>query len=400
MKSQLLYLLAASAGIAAELHVPREFSDLSKAVAEAKPGDVVLVAPGTYTGPLQLKPNVVVRSAGNDDKGKIGLKRAEATILEGTVEMAEKAVLDGFTVTGVGKYDEEVWKHHFETRGNEQPHEHIGAPGKPGVSASVDCEVRNNIVHHIGYTGIGITGGAPRIVGNICFRNMGGGIGAMRGSQPVIEKNECFENFYAGIGCEGSSPLIRGNLCHHNIRAGIGISEGSSPTVTDNTCFQNRRAGIGIRTGENTRPLVENNECRENGMAGIGVEEGAQPTLAKNRLINNTLVGIGVIGGSSAVITDNDISRESGMPPMIVVLDRSSAVISGNRVQSAGVAGVLVKGKAEIRDNHFIGTGPKAGHAIWIHAGASATHGGNRMKGWRNNITAAPNANVGEIPNR
>ncbi len=397
MKACLIFcMVAASPGIAVELHVPRDFPDLAQALSLAKPGDVVLVAPGTYRGHLKVKPAVVVKSEGDDGKGKIGLKRAETTILEGGVEMAEKSILDGFTVTCVGDYDEKLWQHHFDTRGNEQPHEHIGAPGKPGIAVATDCEVRNNIVHHIGYTGIGITGGAPLIVGNVCFRNMGGGIGSMQGSEATIEKNECFENFYAGIGCEDSSPVIRDNRCHHNIRAGIGISEGSSPMVTGNHCFNNRRAGIGIRSGENTRPEVENNECRENDMAGIGIEEGARPTLTKNKLINNKLVGIGVTGGSSAVITSNEISREGGVPPMIVVLDTSSAVITGNTIRSGGVAGVLVKGRAEIRDNHFTGLGLKAGHAIWAHPGATVTHSGNKTEGWKNDITADPKATVSE----
>ncbi|MCB1210827.1 MAG: right-handed parallel beta-helix repeat-containing protein, partial [Verrucomicrobiales bacterium] len=242
--------------VAATIHVPKDATSIQSAIDAANPGDTVTVARGTYRGSLKLKPGITVKSDGSDGKDKLGLKRAEATILVGGVEMAEKSILDGFTITGVGTYDDKLWQHHFDTQGNEQPHEHIGAPGKPGIAVAVDCEVRNNIVHHIGYTGIAITGGSPRIANNVCYRNMGGGIGSMNGSTAIIEKNECFENFYAGIGCEASSPVIQGNICHHNIRAGIGISEGSSPKVSGNQCLHNRRAGIGIRTGDETRPVV------------------------------------------------------------------------------------------------------------------------------------------------
>lgn len=191
------------------LRVPAQHATIQSAIDAAKAGDVVLVSPGTYRERIRLKAGITVRSDGNDDKGKLGFTRAEATILEGGGEMAENSVLDGFSVTGVGSYDEKLWRHHSETRGDEQPHEAIGAEGVPGIAVAVDCEVRNNLVHHIGHTGIAVTGGSPRIAGNVSFRNMGGGIGSMNGSSATIEGNTCFENFHAGIGCEGSSPVIR-----------------------------------------------------------------------------------------------------------------------------------------------------------------------------------------------
>lgn len=355
----LLTFAIATSSSAADLHVPEGFKTVQSAIHAAKSGDKVLVQPGMYREPLTLKPGVIVKSAGDDEKGKLGLKRAEATILEGGVEMAEGAVLDGFTVTGVGTYDEKLWQHHFDTQGNEQPHEHIGADGKPGIAVATNCIVTNNIVHHIGYTGIAITGGSARIANNVCFRNMGGGIGSMKGSTALIEKNHCFENFYAGIGCDGSSPTIKENICHDNIRAGIGISEGSSPKVTGNRCYNNRRAGIGIRTGSNTQPVVDSNECRDNAMAGIGVEEGARPTLTRNKLVNNQLVAIGVTGGAHAVITENKLIREGGMPPMIAVLEDSRAEITGNTIRGGGVAAIVVKGAADITRNRFVTPTPK-----------------------------------------
>ena len=362
---------------AATLRVPAEHSTILAAIDAAQAGDTILVTPGTYRNRIKLRAGIVVRSEGTDEKGKLGLKRAETTILEGGVDMAEGAILDGFTVTGVGTYDEKVWQHHFDTQGSEQAHEPIGEDGVPGIAVAVDCKVLNTIVHHIGYTGIAITGGSPQIMGNLCYRNMGGGIGSMGGSTATIEGNTCFENFYAGIGCEGSSPTIKNNTCHGNIRAGIGISEGSSPKVTGNRCFQNRRAGIGIRTGEATRPLIEDNECRENGMAGIGVEEGARPEIRRNRLVANALVAIGVSGGSSATIADNELSREGGVPPLIGVLEDSTATITGNTFRGGGVAAIVVKGTAGITGNRFVTSAPKK--RILPFKGATVTESENQL---------------------
>lgn len=370
-------IIAASPLHAASINVPRDHARIQDAINIAKAGDTVLVTAGTYRESLKLKPGVIVRSAGNDDKGRLGLKRAEATILEGGVEMAAGAVLDGFTVTGVGHYDEGLWQHHFDAQGNEQEHESIDTADTPGIAVKVDSEVKNNIVHHNGGTGIAITGGSPRITGNVCYRNMGGGIGSMNSSAAIIEKNECFENFHAGIGCNAASPVIKDNICHHNIRAGIGLSEGSSPKVTGNRCFKNRRAGIGIRTGEDTRPLVEGNECRENDMAGIGVEEGARPTLTKNKLNHNKLVAIGLSGGSQAVIMDNELTREGGTPPMIAVLANSQATIEGNTIHGGGMACIVVKGTATITGNRFVAPTPEK--LVLAFKGATLTASGNTL---------------------
>ncbi len=442
-------MLATLSVSAAELRVPGQFASIQAAIDAAKAGDTVRVAPGEYRERLKLKPGITVRSAGNAAKGKLGLARAEATILNHPkgqgpgVLMAEGAVLDGFTITGVGRYDEAKWKKNHATQGNDQEHEHIGGPGTAGIEVRHTCVVENNIVHHIGYTGIGITGMpgrkvSPRIIANICYRNMGGGIGSMRGSTALIEGNLCFENFYAGIGHNGASPKVIGNTCHSNIRAGIGISEGSSPLVKGNRCYKNRRAGIGIRTGKDTRPVVEDNDCFENDMAGIGAEEHARPVIRGNRciknklagigcrlhaepeiiqnicrenraagigvdgaqamirdnqLINNALVAVGLRKGSKATLTGNTFQREGGMPPLVAVLEQSQAVLEKNVLRGGGVAGVLLQGTATISGNEFHGNGPRRGgppnFAVWVRAGSTVEFVGNSVTRWRHALHAA-----------
>lgn len=377
---------------AAELRVPQGFPTIQAAVDAAKSGDVVLVQAGTYRERVRLKERVTLRSVGTDAPGKLGLARAEATIIDGTgkpetspgVAMADGAVLDGFTVTGVGRYDDAEWQRHFNTRGNEQPHEHIGAPGVAGISIQgVNCEVRQNIVHHVGYTGIAIMGVdgrvcSPLVVSNVCHRNMGGGIGSMNGSRATIRGNLCFENFYAGIGHENASPLVELNRCHGNIRAGIGISEGASPTVRSNVCYLNRRAGIGVRTGSTTRPVIERNECRENGMAGIGVEEEAEPTLRFNRCFRNLLAGIGARDHARPVIFGNECF-ENGEAGIGLMTGHHTQVVSNhcclNKSAGVGLAGGGTN-SAELTGNRLL---ENATVAVGVNAGWSVSLNGNEL---------------------
>ena len=347
------------------LRVPSERKTIQSAIDASVPGDIIVVAAGSYKERIHLKKKITVRSGGDDAKGKLGLKRAEVTMLhhpggEGPgVIMAEGSILNGFTITGVGHYDDDEWNNHHATQGNMQKHDHIGQPGTAGIEVRHTCEVINNIVHHVGYTGIGITGAkdhkvSPRIIGNVCYRNMGGGIGSMAGSTALIENNVCFENLYAGIGNSGASPVVRANDCYGNIRAGIGISEGSSPTVTKNRCHYNRRAGIGIRTGEDTRPVVEDNDCFGNHMAGIGIEEEARPLIRGNRCRDNKLAGIGCRHGARPDITGNTCIANGGAG--IGVEHGAVAKIEGNLCKNNKAAGIGVRlhGQATLTNNRLL----------------------------------------------
>jgi parallel beta-helix repeat protein len=443
----------------ATLQVPDDHPTIQKAIDASKPGDIISVATGTYKERVTLKPNLTLRSKGDDSKGKLGLKRAEETIIDAGgaiadddheaapgVAMAEGAILDGFTVTNAGLYDDALWKKHHATRGNEQKHEHIGAFGAPGIGADgVTCTIRNNIVHHNGHTGIAIRGAieknvAPLVTNNVTYRNMGGGIGIMAGALGIIEGNTCFENFYAGIGHSGASPLVINNTCYQNIRAGIGVSEGACPVVRSNKCYQNRRAGIGTRTGIGTAPVIEDNDCYENGMAGIGTDEGASPLIRGNRCLNNEMAGIGARDGSHPIIignvckgnkaaalgfeaceggtalvrgntieattvvaigiqsgwkvtlTDNEIRGGDGMPPAVMVFENSSATFSGNTITGGGVAGIRVAGTLIASGNKFLGTtlrkvGPP-NFAVWALEGASVSLSANHMRSWRHALSA------------
>ncbi|MCA8999440.1 MAG: right-handed parallel beta-helix repeat-containing protein [Planctomycetaceae bacterium] len=339
---------------AATLHVPEDHETIQAAIDVAVSGDTILVRAGTYRERLRLKTGITLRSAGDETKGNLGLKRAEETIIDGTggdedlpgVTMAEDSTIDGFTVTGVGTYDDEAWNKHHASQGENQSYESIGKPGVAGISVIriPDCKVLNNIVHHVGYTGIVVMGAegirvSPHIFGNFTYRNMGGGIGAMMNSSPTIEENTCFENFYAGIGhAMNASPLVINNTCYGNVRAGIGISEGSKPIVRGNRCYQNRRAGIGIRTGIETTPLVEHNECYDNDLAGIGVREDAAPILRHNRCYRNQEAGIGCRTGATPLIEHNECF-ENGMSG-IGCRSKASPVIRNNHCYRNKTSGI------------------------------------------------------------
>lgn len=450
----LFFLCVAQSTLAATIRVPEDHETIQAAIDAAKSGDTIQVGPGRYLERIKLQQGITVRSAGDDTKGTAGLKRAEATILDGQskssdqpgVFMAEGSTLDGVTITGVGVYEEAVWQKHFDSQGEELADDEgsVQAEGTiPAISVrGVNSTVINNIVHHNGDVGVAVIGSkerriTPLVAHNVSYRNMGGGIGVADDAEPIVRDNNCYENLRAGIGCRNSSPLVLDNECFKNIRAGIGCREGAKAIIRGNKCFQNRRAGIGVRM-EGTAPVVENNECYENDMAGVGSRDGAEPiirnnkcfknkmagigcdgsrplivgnecrendmtgigmrgkataTIQNNKCIENTLVAIGITQESTANISGNQLVRTGGVPPIIAVKDGSTAMIQGNQIEGGGVAAVLVQGTATVSNNKFVGLGEKQGNAVWVWEGSTATISDNSFDGYRAAVQATK-ANV------
>lgn len=385
----LLFLTGvAGSGFAATRHVPRDQPTIQGAINASASGDLVLVAPGTYRESLRLKAGITVKSAGDDTRGKIGLRRAEETILEGAgaaakeplVILAEGATLDGLTITRVGLFDQKEYDKHHTTQGEHLPDARgvVGTENEfPALSvAGVTGIVRHCLVHHNGHPGIGCTGqhNASWIHNNVVSRNMGGGIGLADGAHPLVQANRCFNNLRAGIGNRNAAGLIDNNECFDNVRAGIGIREGAKPIVRRNRCYQNRRAGIGIRM-VGTTPILEDNDCSQNAMAGIGCRDGAEPVIRGNRCHGNTLAGIGSRDKARPVIVDNKCYRnkEAGIGSE----QGSRAVITHNECYENDKAGIGQRSDADtvISDNqvhHNKGAGIgfeecKAGKALVLH---------------------------------
>ena len=451
----LLVVATSRAVLAATIRVPQDNKTIQAAIDASQSGDTIMVAPGKYLERIRLKPGIILRSEGDDSKGSDGLQRAETTIIDGTgknekqsgVFMAEGSTLDGFAIANVGAYDEVLWKKHFDSYGDELGDEEgsVQAEGtSPAVSIQgVSCTVTNCLVHHNGDVGIGILGKenaktVPLITDNVVYRNMGGGIGVAEGAEPIIRGNTCKENLRAGIGCRKANPIITDNICFQNIRAGIGCREGSKSVMQRNKCYQNRRAGIGIRM-EGTAPVVEGNECYENEMAGIGCRDGASPILRNNvcrknkmagvgcdgatplilgnecraneqsgiglrgkacaviqsnKCLDNKLVAVGITEDSTATITDNELSRTGGVPPIIAVKDGSTATIRDNHITGGGIAAVLVQGKATVSGNTFVGVGEKQSNAVWVWENSTATISDNAFDGYWTAVNASKAAVV------
>ncbi|MHC5037020.1 MAG: right-handed parallel beta-helix repeat-containing protein [Planctomycetota bacterium] len=422
-----------------EVRIPGDHSTLQAAIDAAKPGDTVLVGPGCYSGPIRLKVNVRVRSLGDDRPGEISFggksvfERTLRTLIDAggkntqpVVTGADGAVLDGFTVTGLGKVD-----HH-----------------KPGHAHAVECrgvspQILNNLVIHNGSTGIGShnrgkrlaaaliqgnfvvgnegigignnqesgalildnvvchnheagigsrNGAKPVVIGNIVFKNgfgypqgpeknpvTGGvfwpGIGARDGARPYIAGNEVYGNAMAGIGSSKAYPTIVSNHVHHNRLTGIGLTERSRALVMGNRSHDNGRPGIGV---VNSLALLVENVIGFNGKnAGIGILDGSRVLARGNRISGAGTAGFGVIN-ATALLVENEILRAGTAG--VMVTGSLPVTLEGNRILRSGTVGVLASGyRLNLKKNIITDS---AHHGVLVHASAGlVVVEGNTIRG-------------------
>ncbi len=262
--------------------VPTDFASLQDALDASIGGDSIMVLPGTYRENISFQgKNVILASSGGPETTTIEGSNDGPVVMFTDGENNTAAII-GFTITGGSCPDERsggIWI--------------------------------NNESH-------------PLISGNIISINegkIGGGIGAIGGSRPIIRENLIADNVATSSG------------------GGIYLGDGSNATIhsnviRNNTSLQWNAGGITVTS---SNPLIESNTFVENrGLAGaISCREGGYPVIRNNTFMNNHAEQA---GGAIKIGTDT-----SGLI--------SGNTITGNRAWHAG-GGILSFGSSpEIRDN-------------------------------------------------
>jgi len=194
-------LLVGAGGVDAKaLRVPDEYSRIQTAMLVAQHGDTVLVSPGRYRGPVDLRNGVVLRSSDGPDVTTISGSRWWV------VRMADAdtfTALVGFTVTGGRGADRVVY---------------CSGGGSP--------RVLGNTVEN-GWYGICCEGASPILRGNVVRSNKQGIL--CKVASPLIVNNHITRN-YSGIVLEDGSPRILRNTIDLN-GTGIEVQSWSLPTI-------------------------------------------------------------------------------------------------------------------------------------------------------------------------
>jgi hypothetical protein len=356
------------------LIVPDDFKTIQSAIEAAKPGDVVLVKPGTYYELIVMKDGVKLVSdsakggdelvAVKDARMKLP-RRTMRTIIDGSkaktshqgmidfdAGLGRNTIVDGFTIQNLPKQNHHIPGH---------PH---GLNVRGASPVIVNCHVRNN-----GSTGIGnhvVYADQESEIPRRDFR----WANVKHRAEAVIYHNIIRDSLGLGIGCNHfSAPHILGNEVLLNNDAelgekpspGMGAKHGAAPTIIGNIVHDNPGGGILCGVGEPqgthgidrpTRPTVMKNVLYQNGKLRPAISSGGGGSRKTPvRFIGNFIydtgnVGIGLSDGAVAIVEENIVSGTAS--PGIVVNSATALKLNHNKVTGAKAPGFVIKDGAKV----------------------------------------------------
>jgi hypothetical protein len=338
------------AALAETLHVPGDFTTIQAAVDAAQPGDLVLVAAGSYeeTVTASLKQDVTLRG-----QGKVVLHGGDA----GT------AVLSLVTCTRFA----------VEHLRFEQPASvAVEVDEGDGVRLS-DCVVEDS-------AGDGITVGdslATILEGCTVLQPAAAGVRLVNASGTLVSGCRVEASGEACIAVEGgdTARVVRcrligpqthgltvvdsldlaalGNVIEDAFLGGIDV-DATFAVVRDNRMLRPGDVSVLVQAGA-FGAIIEDNrfaELAETGLIVVG--DGA--VVRRNRVTKSEGVGI-VVDGDETAVTDNVIAQ-TGDGGMLLFASITSGLVARNRVQKAGGSGFKVLGSSLlVHDNVSQGAG-------------------------------------------
>jgi parallel beta-helix repeat protein len=283
-----------------------DYTSIAKAVAAAKTGDKIVIAPGDYKG------NVVVTKAieliGPSDPGQMKWTAKGDHVL--------------------------VWQAQGGRIANMTMHQQDGC--KLACDAIFfdggSARAENNFLSSDGGAAVYVSGAKakPDIVHNTISKSAESGIYIEAGASGTIDNNDIFENAYAGIEIKsGANPVVTNNLIRDGKSSGMFLNDGALGTIESNDISGNAFAGIetkssrkftirsnkihggkegGLWVQNSAKGIIDNNDIRDNKYSGIEISAGGNAVFTNNIVTGNGENGVYVHDKGSATLTDNDLT--------------------------------------------------------------------------------------------
>jgi parallel beta-helix repeat protein len=279
------------------------YCTIGAAAAQAKAGQTVTVASGSYAE------SVTVKNSGTASAPIVFMATPGANV----VVNGGGVSAHGFTISG---------KSWVTIRGFT-----VTATTSSGIylSGGSNDTVSGN---HVTYAGSPIQG------------KIAAGIELKGTVDSVVSANTCDHDTRAGIYLQSSANrnVITGNVTTNNAAGYTRMAPGidvrtSSNTVADNLSHDNEDSGLQFYTGASANTVVDNVAYR-NGDHGIDDLNAPNQVIVGNSVYGNVTAGINLEGSSTGGTVENNISVDNGI--------NSPRTSSDIRVDSVSVAGAIV----------------------------------------------------------
>lgn len=387
-----------------KITVPGKHRTIQQAIEAASDGDVIVVDPGVYYEQIDfMGKDITVKSSDPDDPEVVAETiidgRKRGSVVTFNSGESQKAVLEGFTITGgVGTLAAAP----LTEEGEEAVEGYYG--GGIYITAGSSPTLRNNVIRD---NSVDLDGGGiavredsnPVITGNQFSGNsaMGGGAIAIFASSPLVEDN-FFENNKAGylggaiLVDTDAFPAINNNeITENSSTSGGGIAVWhSEPKISANNIHSNTAIwyGGGLALFQ-ASPNIQNNSILRNSATnnggGLAVADGSSPVITGNIISRNYTEenggGIAVLEGSSVLIADSDLSENAvlygggGLYISESSVEVSGTNFSNNLVQQDGGGIALLSGSKLVISNSVIddNVAGRAGGGMVVGDGAVLT---------------------------
>ena len=289
------------------LQVPGDFPTLPDAVAAARERDRIVIAEGTWAGPVVIDKPLTLEGAGRD-----------RTIIE--VDAAASCA----ATFGPGSSGTRVSGITFRHRGFDSGPNRFSALLVRGAELTLaDCRVADSAGHGLAVQDAG------RVAATRCvFENNGWDGVAVRGAGSRIEFAECeaIGNFGHGFDLwDGGSGALHRCLARDNSANGILIDTTAADVVIgENDLRANREYGIVVSAAASGR--IHGNQCRENLLGGMAVRfSAARLAFENNRLENNLGPGLALEQGLRPESFSTNLATGNGGKNTVLNADFSSA---------------------------------------------------------------------------
>ncbi|MFQ5844698.1 MAG: DUF1565 domain-containing protein [Planctomycetota bacterium] len=376
------------------LTVPHDFATIQQAIDAARPGDVVVVEPGTYYELLVMKDGVKLVSDPGGGGGELVAvpgarlrlpRRTLRTILDGSKAKASRhgmidfdpglgrhTIVDGFTIRNLPEQNHHRpgHAHGLNVRGASPviTNCYLRDNGSTGIGNHVVYEDQQSLIAERDFRWANVKHPAEAVIHrNIIRGSLGLGIGCNHFSAPFILGNEVFLNSDAGLGGRpgpglgakhGAAPTVIGNIVHDNPGGGIlsrvgepqgahRIDRPTHPTVARNVVYRNGelRPGISSDGGGSRRHPVRfaGNFVYDAGAAGVGLSNGAFGVVEDNLVSGSRAAGIAINGATALALNHNRVTRANG-PGFVIVAGAEVGEMVGNAADSNQGPRFLLRG--------------------------------------------------------
>jgi tetratricopeptide (TPR) repeat protein len=288
------------------LQVPGDFPTLAAAVDAARERDRIVIAEGTWAGPVVINKALVLEGAGRD-----------RTILEVDAAASTAATFgpasSGSRASGIT----------FRHRGFDSGPNRFSALLVRGAELTLaDCRVADSAGHGLAVQEAG------RVAATRClFENNGWDGVAVRGAGSRIEFSECEATGNFGHGFDlwdGGSGALHRCTARDNSANGILVDTTADDVVIgDNDLRANREYGIVVSAAASGR--IHGNHCRENLLGGMAVRfSAARLAFENNRLENNLGPGLALEQGLRPENFSTNLATGNGGKNTVLNADFSS----------------------------------------------------------------------------